>query len=599
MSGDFSPGFLVVFGQSASVVGIQSVIGLLLVAEFPSTVPEAAGRAGLVLAGGLFQALLVVSSWPLRRYRAERRALAAVYRTLAGYAAGVTDGATILPDPATLTTAHSTLADPAPFSPRRDALVFRAFLDEAERIRTELAALAHTRERLDEVGATEAIDALDRVVIAVSAALAVIAEGLSAAQPPSELSAARDRARDGVRRLDELAADHGGVFAEAVDGAQALLGQIRAVIRLAVEPSNVDGTKATTAPKIVSWPTDILTTVRANLTLSSTAFRHAIRVGAALAIGTAIYRLVPLERGYWVPLTTMVVLRPEFGATFSRGLARIAGTIAGAVLATAIAVLLQPGPVLLAVLIVVIAWITYTVFRSNYAAFSLCVTALVVFLLAAVGLPEATTMVERIVDTLLGGVLALVAFLVWPTWERRYIGERLAELLDAQKDYGTTILNAYVAGNTPDRAQLRTALDAARRARSNTEASVDRWLAEPAKPGQLAPDAVLGILAAIQRYAHGMLTLHARMPGERRPMPTLSPVASGIGAAFSVLASSARQEPDGQLPRLRDAQLAFADDAEKTADDSVELVVAETDHIVDAVDTMGYLLGLTRQAQQS
>src|SRR4029077_10600549 len=89
---------------------------------------------------------------------------------------------------------------------------------------------------------------------------------------------------------------------------------------------------------------DGLMTLRANLTRRSTAFRHALRLAAAVAIATGIYRVADLPRGYWMPMTALLVLKPEFHDTFARGAARIAGTIAGAALATLIVHLLVPGP---------------------------------------------------------------------------------------------------------------------------------------------------------------------------------------------------------------------------------------------------------------
>ena len=40
--------------------------------------------------------------------------------------------------------------------------------------------------------------------------------------------------------------------------------------------------------------------------------RHALRFGAAMAIGVAIYRLAGFDdHGYWVPLTILFVLKPD------------------------------------------------------------------------------------------------------------------------------------------------------------------------------------------------------------------------------------------------------------------------------------------------
>ena len=84
--------------------------------------------------------------------------------------------------------------------------------------------------------------------------------------------------------------------------------------------------------------------LRANLTLRSSAFRHALRLAVTVAIAATIDRAFDLPRGYWIPLTVLFVLRPDFGSTYTRGLQRYVGTALGVVLATVITAALHPGP---------------------------------------------------------------------------------------------------------------------------------------------------------------------------------------------------------------------------------------------------------------
>ena len=82
--------------------------------------------------------------------------------------------------------------------------------------------------------------------------------------------------------------------------------------------------------------------MRDNLSLDSPAGRHAVRL-AVIVVGTALLaQHVPLQRSYWMVVAAATALRPEFGATFTRGAERIAGTCAGVALAGLIAVTLHP-----------------------------------------------------------------------------------------------------------------------------------------------------------------------------------------------------------------------------------------------------------------
>ena len=158
-----------------------------------------------------------------------------------------------------------------------------------------------------------------------------------------------------------------------------------------------------------------LRTLRANLSFHSDACRFGLRQGATLAAGAGLAHILLLPNGYWVPMTALLVMKPDFQQTIQRGLARIAGTMVGAILATLLVTELRPDLLLLAVLIVLFAWLAYSIVLVNYAAFSVCLTAYIVFLLAFAGLPARAVVLHRTVNTTLGGTLALLSYgtLLW------------------------------------------------------------------------------------------------------------------------------------------------------------------------------------------
>jgi len=100
----FGAGIVSALGAGATVIGIQAVVALLVVSQYPMTVEGAAQRAGVVLGGAAIQLLLVTASWPLRRYPAERAALASAYRSIAGYARELPAGP---PDPTVIADASA------------------------------------------------------------------------------------------------------------------------------------------------------------------------------------------------------------------------------------------------------------------------------------------------------------------------------------------------------------------------------------------------------------------------------------------------------------------------------------------------------------
>ncbi len=149
----FVCGLFVALGQAAAFVGLQCVVAVLVAGGFPSDVPGAALRAGIVLAGGLVQTILVVMVWPLRRFSTERKTIAAAYRSLAAYASRIPAAGFAAPEPHTFAGTASPLADPQPFARVGEVRVFQALLDEAERIRASLAGLTTQRRRMLETNA--------------------------------------------------------------------------------------------------------------------------------------------------------------------------------------------------------------------------------------------------------------------------------------------------------------------------------------------------------------------------------------------------------------------------------------------------------------
>jgi len=139
--------------------------------------------------------------------------------------------------------------------------------------------------------------------------------------------------------------------------------------------------------------------------------RYAGRVALVVAVAMLIFRLGHIERGYWIALTAAIVLRPDYRSTFSIVIARVAGTIAGAVLAWGIAALIPTVPSAHAAAAIGFALFGFFVFRVGPAFYAIGITGFVIFLLSMVGgRIEAGAVEARIVATLIGGGLALIAF---------------------------------------------------------------------------------------------------------------------------------------------------------------------------------------------
>jgi len=155
----------------------------------------------------------------------------------------------------------------------------------------------------------------------------------------------------------------------------------------------------------------------------SHAFHYALRLALTLGGAAGAARAFGLRQWYWVPMTALIVLKPELKQTLTRGFARLGGTLVGAALATGLAALLRPSPLILIALVIVFAALCYSLLNVNYVLYALCITAYVAFLLAFAGLPESVVLTARVLNTALGGVAALVShWLLPPRAERHETG---------------------------------------------------------------------------------------------------------------------------------------------------------------------------------
>jgi len=572
-------GLAVSFGSWISVAVLQWSVALLIAVGMPMAPSEAALRAGLVLAGGLFQALLVAVLWLLRPGSQERVALAASYRALAQYAARLAAGIAEAPPPVAFP-AHTAIDDPNPLLPWAVRLTFVNLLEQAERIRASLAALStHV--------AGSGQPQLSELMADAVRALGLIADALDAD---------RRRRLVALRALRRLLSQRSVPPDAAWRWAgEALLGQLRAVGRIMarLEVPHLAEThagKVAFAPREQSAVAMALTTLRANVGKSTEAGRHALRLAVIAMLAEAIVQAVGLFQGRWVILTIFIVLKPDYASTIYRGVQRAVGTMLGAGIGALIA-LTNPGQVGLITAAGLCIAVAYALFDVGYVLFSIALTAFILALLDLMGSPGLATAEARLLDTFIGSVLATAAYFAWPTWEGVAAPEKFAQLIEAHREYATALLREVGHPGSVGSAELRLRQTAARRARSEAEAATQRLSDEPVHP-PLTPPVAQVLIAAVARLAHAELALHALLLSAGRTTSTqdasgafahIDVLNNAIDAAMDYLALALRTlTPPQAIPALRRIQLAQFG----CSNDRNNPVLGITDQIVDAIDAV-------------
>lgn len=590
-------GLLLAGGPSATQVGIAGVAAALIIGHTVTAASSAVHVALFVLAGGALQALLAIAAWPVRRHRPERVALTGLYRELSAAARAEPRTSAGPPVGSTLTAVRQTFYGLGhDHGPSVEA--YRVLLDEAERVRREIVVLAGLAERLAAEQSPDHAACIRTALTASASALDEVADALEHARPlqPTRLEAARHTIREAIDQLAIRADPRTELTRLAAAGRlRALAGQLRAIVRSTEAGASEGRTGDRRMTSGLGELRDPIAVLRANLTLDSAIMRHALRLSVLVAASDLVVRAADVQRGYWVSLTLLVVLRPDFATTLQRSVMRVAGTVAGLLLATALVHWIPGGEWWRIALIAVLAFGMRLAGPGNIALSATCLSGLVVVLLAINGVPAHTAVQSRALDTLAGGGLALLAAVALPSWERRFIPARLAELIEA---YGRYL--AVVADLSADRTTLHRARAGCRLARSNAQASVDRAASEPVH-GRAEVELGRAVLSHTHRFIYAVLSVDAvRVPlREAGGLSDLTELLRAAGEQLDVArAALLTGAPPPSLPSLRTHQEQLAaklldDPARAGGIETATTLIDATDRITNSLDTL--LAELRRQ----
>jgi uncharacterized membrane protein YccC len=593
----FGAGLLVSLGTQIGNIGVTSICVLLIFASRPLGEREAALCGLLALGGGLFQTLLSVLPWPGRPYEPERVALASLYVSL-----GRLGGHAVASTEAPPATGNANAASAAIAARQGDhslaSVRYRALLDQGERIRACLVTLHALRARVERGEHPAQLPGLlEGFFGASSMVLDAVGETLRTGVPrvgQTAPIAEAERMLEAFRALP-ASGESGVLIADIQTQMDALTRQLRVTFDLANHATPSGSVAFARSEAARPWwlrGSGSLSTLRANLSLRSTAFRHAVRLAACVAAADALGRGLGWTRPYWLPLTVTVVLKPDFSSTLARGILRLSGTFAGLGIATALFhILPQSLPVEIG-LIMAATFVLRWTGPAHYGVLALSVSELVVLLVALTGVAPEQVIMARARNTALGGGLALLAYWLWPTWERSQAGEIFARMLDAYGAHFEGIARAF-SGDGPDSTEtLDRTRSASRLARTNLEASVDRLAAEPATAPE-ERDRWEAMLASSHIFAHSIIMLHASLLAAPESLRTLGrnraflEFVEHITRTLAALAAVLRGADPRSVafPDLREVHYRLVHSGEPMAAPHT-LISVEADKMVNSLNTL-------------
>ncbi len=208
--------------------------------------------------------------------------------------------------------------------------------------------------------------------------------------------------------------------------------------------------------------------------------RYALRATLAVATGYVIALDLPwATHEYWILITIVVVMRGNLAQTVQRRNARVAGTVLGCLLVTAL-LTTQPGAKVLFLIVALSTGLAhaFALRRYLYTTIAGTISGLLQAHLLLVGLQPTFAIGERLADTVLGALLAWIFSYVLPAWERSQIPGLVKRSIQAQGEHARLALALLDTAQTSDvnwRLARREAYDSL----SALTLATQRTLAEP------------------------------------------------------------------------------------------------------------------------
>jgi uncharacterized membrane protein YccC len=309
----------------------------------------------------------------------------------------------------------------------------------------------------------------------------------------------------------------------------------------------------------------IIDTLRNNLTFDSVLFRHALRLALIVTMAEFLASLLQVPRGYWITLTAVVALKPSFGDTSGRTVQRVVGTTLGGIIGIALVVLIH-NPVAILVCILVLLFTAMSVRSLSYGIFITLLTPVVILLLNVTSKGGWEIGALRIVDSLIGGTLALLgSYLLFPSWERQQLPTQLATTIRANLAYFQQVVASYLNPEPESSTETIRNLRHQAALENANAAAAQRLFSEPRHVrGEVEPIAML--MLYIRAFFSSVTTLaeHQRKLSGEHQFADLKQFTDAIVQTLENFANALEQgQPLQPLPALDTYLEAIHDDIEQ------------------------------------
>jgi uncharacterized membrane protein YccC len=234
------------------------------------------------------------------------------------------------------------------------------------------------------------------------------------------LSAANDAISTYIDDVKLPKAREGAIVLKNVyDYQELLLEEVRAIRRVMdnVKEASKVSLKRQDRSQFLTLQEYHLSVIVQNFSFNSNLFRHSLRFAVAMVFAYVLGTYLDIQNTYWILMSVVVIMRPNYGLTKERSKDRIIGTLIGAAVAIGI-VLLTHNVIVYGILAIISLTFAFALLQQNYKSAAAFITLTIIFMYSLIN-PNAFEVIQyRVIDTVIGAVIAILAnYLLWPSWE--------------------------------------------------------------------------------------------------------------------------------------------------------------------------------------
>lgn len=188
--------------------------------------------------------------------------------------------------------------------------------------------------------------------------------------------------------------------------------------------------------------------ILASFSPHNSTFKHAVRISISLLFAFIIQQSLQLDHGFWLLLTVLFVCQPSFSETRKRLIQRTLGTLIGLFIGYPLLLLITDIPTQIFFMISS-AFFFFCYLRTNYALGIVFITLFVMFVFNLLTGEGIDILPARIIETLMGGVLSVLAIsIIFPDWQFQRFPSLVKNLLTLSNRYFNVVSTQYQYGRS-------------------------------------------------------------------------------------------------------------------------------------------------------